>query len=72
MTEIMHPTYLPFERETLLSHFAPVRGDGHERERHLAYFEKSLRQWRGDPGATGPRRGRPVSELKRPYQMEKD
>lgn len=39
----MHPTYLPFTEEQVLSHFATVVGaEGADRRRHITYYEGQL------------------------------
>jgi hypothetical protein len=37
----IHPTYLPFEAETLRKHFADVSGSRMDDARHLRYYQKS-------------------------------
>ena len=38
---VMHPIYLPFTSDQVLSHFAPVLGAG-EKDRHLKYYRASI------------------------------
>ena len=41
MSELLHPTYLPFTEEQLREHFARVGTDTTSADRHLAYYVKS-------------------------------
>jgi hypothetical protein len=41
MAAVMHPIYLPFTADQLLSHFAPVVGAG-KKNRHLKYYRASI------------------------------
>lgn len=69
----MHEVYLPFTEGQLLRHFAPVNGSKELiPERFLNYYKASIRNWCGHADGCSDRRGKSISELKLPYQMEKD
>jgi len=62
---MMDAKYLPFTEKQLLEHFA-------KNERHLDYYRDSIKSYREYVLKNPQRRGRPLSEMKRPCQIEKD
>ena len=69
----MHPIYLPFTEEQLLSHFADVRKNGRcvKNVKRLKYYTDSITRYsRYNNNAN--RKGKPLKELKLPCQIEKD
>ena len=68
--ELMHPVYLPFTREELGKHFAPVAAapDG----RHVKYFEDSLQRWAEYTQRTAAGHSAAASVTRLARQMEKD
>jgi hypothetical protein len=72
---MMHETYLPFNEDKLKSHFAKVMinkeatdtSDG-----QIEYYRKSVRNYEEYVAKKPDRKGKPISELKTPCQMEKD
>ncbi len=74
MNEVLDGTYLPFTEAQLLSHFAKVkhRGNCVRNERHLSYYKNSIQSYHQYLAETSDKRGRPLSEMKGPCQIEKD
>lgn len=73
--DVMHPVYLPFSETQLRRHFADVRmgqNSTANRDKHLAYYRNSLERYRAYHKENPDRKGKPLSELRTPYQMEKD
>ena len=71
----IHPIYLPFSVEQLRRHFAPTaEGDAQERaDRYLRYYLDSAERYdRFQADHAQRRQGLPLSELRRPRQIEKD
>ncbi|UCF01061.1 MAG: hypothetical protein JSV14_11800 [Deltaproteobacteria bacterium] len=70
---MMHPIYLPFTEKQVESHFAEVK-KGREcvssAKKHLDYFKASIKNYRNCPEGRGQER--PLSETKKPCQVEKD
>jgi hypothetical protein len=70
---MMHPFYLPFTEQQVESHFAEVK-KGREpvssAKKHLDYFKASLKNYKNCPEGRGQKR--PLSETKKPCQVEKD
>ena len=70
---MMHPIYLPFTEKQVKSHFAEVK-KGREcvssAKKHLYYFKANIKNYRTCPEGRGQER--PLSETKKPCQVEKD
>ena len=46
---MMHKTYLPFNKDQLLEHFAPVKGKNGsciKNMKHAGYYEKSIQRYK--------------------------
>ncbi len=72
---ILHRIYLPFTEVQLGSHFADVKQGSKcvgTSDKHAAYFKKSIHNYKEYLQQTSNRNGRPLSQLKRPCQIEKD
>ncbi|MHA2395272.1 MAG: hypothetical protein ACXAC0_01075 [Candidatus Thorarchaeota archaeon] len=74
MNEVLEGTYLPFTEEQLLNHFAKVkyRKECVRNERHLSYYKNSIQRYHRYLADTQDMKGRPLSEMKYPRQIEKD
>ena len=74
MDTILDAKYLPFTEELLLDHFAKVRYRGQciRNERHRNYYRNSLRRYHAYLADNPDLRGKPLSEMSRPCQVEKD
>ncbi|MDY6990966.1 MAG: hypothetical protein SWQ30_23230 [Thermodesulfobacteriota bacterium] len=73
--DVMHPVYLPFSESQLAPHFADVsmgQTSTANRDKHLAYYRNSLERYRAYHKESPDRKGKPLSELRMPCQMEKD
>lgn len=73
--ELIEETYLPFTPAQLRQHFAPISGEeDQDPDRHLQYYLASAERYRRFRSQYGPPpwRGRPISQLKAPCQIEKD
>lgn len=68
----INETYLPFVADDLKKHFAPVNGSDLDADRHLKYYLESAERSRQHASNCTDRRGKPIQELKLPYQIEKD
>src|SRR5262245_41393850 len=66
MSEVIDPIYLPFTRDELRAHFL-VDADG-----QIGYYERSARDYRDFVAKHPVRDGIPISESRRPCQIEKD
>ena len=71
---VIDPTYLPFPAVQLLPHLAPTGDQSADSEarRALQYYLKSADSYHAFLQASTDRRGMPISDLKRPCQIEKD
>jgi len=74
MKEVLDDTYLPFTEEQLMTHFAKVtyRGECVRNERHLSYYKKSIQLYHRYLTDNPDMKGKPLTEMKRPCQIEKD
>jgi hypothetical protein len=57
MSEVLQDVYLPFTKEQLRRHFAPVGTDKTSADRHLDYYRKSVqaaRDWARNPSSGTP------------------
>lgn len=73
--DVMHPVCLPFTESHLRHHFADIKmgqNSTADRDRYLAYYRNSLERYRVYHKESPDRKGKPLSELKAPCQMEKD
>ena len=71
---VIHPIYLPFTEQQLLSHFAPVAGgmDPTKAERHLTYYRESVRRLAAFEAAPKPTGKDAHALTRRARQIEKD
>lgn len=69
--KVMHPIYLPFSEQKLKSHFAYAESDAAQ-EKHMEYYRKSIRDYEEYCTKHPDRKGKRISELKTPCQIEKD
>lgn len=70
----MHSVYLPFTEDQLKPHFAKVRQNKicqSTSEKHIQYFKTSIQNYKRCPKGYN-RKGKSLSELKVPCQIEKD
>jgi len=71
---MMHPVYLPFSEEQLLSHFTDINKNGRcvKNVKHLRYYKQSIERYvnylKNNPIA----RGKPLKDTRTPCQIEKD
>lgn len=74
MNEVLDATYLPFTEEQLLNHIAPVKRGGEcvKNERHLRYYKQSVERYHRYLADNDDRKGKSLSEMRRPCQIEKD
>ncbi len=74
MKDVLDDTYLPFTEEQLMNHFAKVkyRGECIRNEKHLSYYKNSIQRYHRFLADTPDMRGRPLSKMKEPCQIEKD
>ncbi len=73
-SELIDAVYLPFTREELLEHFAPVAGDEGESEiqRRLQYYLESADRYHEFLKSSASRKGLPLTVTRKPCQIEKD
>ncbi|MCK4731821.1 MAG: hypothetical protein KAT65_05105, partial [Methanophagales archaeon] len=71
---MMHPIYLPFTEQQLLSHFADVRQNGKctKNAKHLKYYKDSIQKYKKYLANKPNRLGKPIKEMRKPCQIEKD
>jgi len=70
----MHPIYLPFTEQQLLSHFADIRQNGKciKNVNSLNYYKQSIEKYMEYLKNNHNRRGKPLKEMRKPCQVEKD
>ncbi len=69
----IHPTYLPFNEDQLLSHFAGVWGTPQAgSDKYLKGYKESVKNYNEYCQANPNRKGKPLRETKVPCQIEKD
>lgn len=71
----LDPTvYLPFTREVLKSHFAKIKKSGScvRNEKHINYYVNSIERLKKYMDMNKDRRGKPITEMRRECQAEKD
>lgn len=70
---VMHPVYLPFTEDQLLTHFVGAKeGPPSERAKYLDYYLRSIARYGEFCSANPDRRGRSFLDLRLPCQIEKD
>ena len=72
---VMHPTYLPFAEEHMRMHFAEIKRSGkctETADKHVQYYKRSIQKHFEFCEKALRRKGKPISELKVPCQIEKD
>ena len=72
---MMQPKYLPFTENQLRSHFAEIKQSGNYTEtadKHIEYYKRSIQKYFDFCETDLRRKGKPISELKVPCQIEKD
>ena len=71
---MMHPLYLPFTEQQLVSHFADVRQKGKctANATPLTYYKNSIQNYTTYLANKPYRPGKSLKELKKPCQIEKD
>jgi hypothetical protein len=74
MVGLIDPEYLPFSRDQLSEHFAPVvhSRSGQDPERHTRPYEESAQAYRRFLSEHPIRDGIPMSAARKPCQIEKD
>ena len=75
ISKVMHPVYLPFSEVQLKSHFADVRKNEkclRSAYRYIGYYKKSLEKYAAYLSETQDIFGKPMAELRKPCQVEKD
>ncbi|MBW1728698.1 MAG: hypothetical protein JRJ11_18050 [Deltaproteobacteria bacterium] len=72
---ILHKRYLPFSEDQLRSHFAHVKKNGRcigTADKHIKHYKRSIENYNEYTERTPNRNKKPISELKKPFQIEKD
>lgn len=70
---VLHPTYLPFTEDQLLSHFVVAKdGSPSERTKYLEYYIGSIRRYDEFCSDNPDRKGKAFSDMRFPCQVEKD
>jgi len=71
---MMHPIYLPFTEQELLTHFADVRKNGRcvKNDKHLELYRNSIKRYIKYLTDNPNRKGKPLKEMRLPCQIEKD
>lgn len=72
---MMHRIYLPFTKDELRSHFAKVKRKGEcvsTHESHIEYYQRSIRNYEEYLAKNPEKKGKPISEMRLPCQIEKD
>lgn len=74
MGRVLHPVYLPFSKDELLSHFAEVKYKGKcvRNEKHLESYIESVRRYKKFCERNADRSNLSLEEMKFPCQIEKD
>jgi len=74
MVEVLDQKYLPFSEDKLVNHFAKVRDGGEcvTNKKHLDYYRNSVKRYHDYLDQPPGMRGRSLSEMKGPCQIEKD
>ncbi|MHA2084770.1 MAG: hypothetical protein ACXABD_13515 [Candidatus Thorarchaeota archaeon] len=74
MNGVLDGTYLPFTEEQLLNHIAKVkyRNKCVRNEKHLDYYRNSIQRYHRYLADNPDMKGKPLSEMKSPRQIEKD
>ncbi|MFW9974199.1 MAG: hypothetical protein ACFFDQ_02885, partial [Candidatus Thorarchaeota archaeon] len=74
MSEVLDSTYLPFTEGQLMNHFAKVkyRGECVSNDQHLSYYKNSIQLYHQYLADTPDQKGKPLSKMKKPCQIEKD
>ncbi|KXH71131.1 MAG: hypothetical protein AM326_12000 [Candidatus Thorarchaeota archaeon SMTZ-45] len=74
MSVVLDSTYLPFTEKQLLNHFAKVkyRGKCVTNEKHLSYYKTSIQRYHQYLADNPDMKGKSLTEIKRPCQLEKD
>ena len=70
--KLINSTYLPFNPEQLLEHFAPVRSEASDSKRHLKHYLESAIRYHDFLANNPDRRGITLSDARYPCQIEKD
>jgi hypothetical protein len=68
----MHVKYLPFSKEELLLHFAPVGKECEPNENQLNYYIRSIENYEEYKKKNNNILGKPLWEIKGPCQIQKD
>jgi len=70
----MHKVYLPFTEKQLSSHFADVKRNSKcvDNKKHLKYYQESIARYTRYLANNRNRLGKPLKEMKKPCQIEKD
>lgn len=73
-SQLIDPIYLPFSAEQLRGHFGPTarQAADEKADRQLRYYLASAKRYRRFQADHADRRGLPLSELRKPCQIEKD
>ena len=70
---VIHPIYLPFSEDQLLSHFLGAKeGTPSERAKYVDYYLNSIRRYDEFCSNDPDRRGKSFSDMRLPCQVEKD
>jgi hypothetical protein len=70
--EVLHDVYLPFTEEELKGHFAAVGTASWTPDQHLKYFRRSVDAYKQYLAQNPKRKGKPITEMRAPRQIEKD
>ena len=68
----MHDKYLPFRKEELLLHFAPVGKECKPNKKQLEYYDRSIKRYEECKKKNNNILGKPLCEIKGPCQIQKD
>ena len=70
---VIHPTYLPFTEDQLLSHFLGAKeGSPSEKAKYLNYYLSSIKRYDEFCSNNPDRRGKSFLDMRLPCQVEKD
>lgn len=68
----MQDKYLPFDKDILIDHFAPVRKHAKANIKHLDYYTQSIKKYKEYKKDKKSIFGKPLCETSRPCQIQKD
>ena len=70
----MDACYLPFSEDVLIQHFPKVKKDGeyNSNKKHLNYYREGLKRYHDYQVSHVKIDGKPIKELEKPFQVQKD